>query len=111
MCPYCENQAAIIEQFHQDNPNIKVVGVPIYASQADAEDFASRHGLTFQVRKDEDLLNRIGGVSRHPVVAFQSALGGPLVRASDGVIQKQALTESFQSFITGGSVTPTSGGG
>ena len=111
MCEYCAAQAPIMEQFHQDNPNIKVVGVPLYASQADAEDFVSRHELTFEVREDRDLVNALGAVSIHPVTAFQSASGGPLVRASNGKILEQTLTESFQSFITGGSVTPTRGGG
>ncbi len=100
-----------MEQFHQDNPNIRVVGVPLYAGQADAESFAFRHGLTFEVREDRDLGTAPGAVSTHPVIAFQSASGGPLVRASDGGISQQTLTESFQTFATGGSITPRSGSG
>ncbi len=99
-----------MEQFHQHNPSIRVVGVPLYASQADAENFASRNGITFKVREDRDLVNVLNAV-RHPVIAFQNTSGGPLVRASDGMISEQTLTESFQSFVTGGSVTIRRGGG
>ena len=110
-CPYCQEQTLIMEQFHQDNPNIRVVGVPLYASQEEAQSFASRQGITFEVREDRDLVNALGAVNRHPIVAFQSASGGALVRASDGQISQQTLTESFQTFVAGGSVTPTRGDG
>jgi peroxiredoxin len=110
-CAACSQQARIMEQFHQDNPNIMVVGVPVYANQKAAQGFASGYGLTFEVREDIDLVNALGAVTRHPVIAFQSASGGPLTRASDGVISEKTLIESFQSFVSGGSVTVSRGFG
>jgi hypothetical protein len=110
-CAACSQQARIMEQFHQDNPNIMVVGVPLSASQKAAEGFASAYGLTFEVRENRDLVNALGAVNRHPVIAFQSASGGPLVRASDGVIGENPLTDSFRSFVSGRSVTVIRGFG
>lgn len=113
-CGYCNSQAAILEKFHQDNPNITVVGAPFYPQIATHElvqDFASRNHLTFQTREDGDLVSALGSLRRHPAIAFQSASGGRLVLASNGVILEEALTKSFQNFISGGSVTPATGPG
>lgn len=111
LCSACNAQAPIVEQFYRDNPNIRVVGVPLYATQEAAQAWAQSLGLDFEIREDKNLVNALGPQIRHPLVAFQSASGGTLVKASDGEIAEQALTESFQVFVTGGIVTPIRGVG
>jgi peroxiredoxin len=110
-CEYCAAQAPEMEKFHRENPDAQVVGVPLYADQQAAQEFASRYGLTFEVREDKNLVNVLGAVSQHPVIAFQSASGGPLIRASNGVISPEALTDAFRDFVASGNVTTTTGSG
>ena len=94
-----------MEQFHRDNPDIRVIGVPLYVDQAGADAFAALHGLTFEMREDKSLVSELGTVTVHPVIAFQSVSGGPLVRASNGVISEQDLETAYQKFIASGTVT------
>jgi len=100
-CEYCSAQAPDMQSFYRDT-GARVIGVPLHVGQAQAEVFAKRYGLTFEMREDASLVVALGPVTRHPVIAFQSAAGATLVRASDGTISVQALEEKYQGFVKGG---------
>lgn len=104
-CEYCAAQAPDMQKFFSGT-GARVVGIPLHANQMQSEAFAKKYGLTFEVREDISLVTALGSVTRHPVIAFQGAPGATLVRASDGTISVQALTEKYLAFIKGGGSTP-----
>ena len=54
-CPPCREEAPLLQRAHEDyGEEVAIVGVDIRDARSDALEFAARHGLRYELVRDED---------------------------------------------------------
>jgi len=100
-CEPCKKTLPVAESLHQDNPDVRFIGVAEDEYQADVDEMVQTYSLTFPIVHDRgNVLSGRFRVSEMPITFVADASG--TIRWVGGEGQKEGDLEAAVAWIKGG---------